>query len=80
MDNNWEITADDYAKGVNHVLRKAKQLRETLKKRDAYMINKIVQYSKKGRTLAIVGKGHLEKIIEELNKYDDIDVMAFCLE
>jgi len=75
LSNNYldEITygitsLDGYSLGIEQLLEKENRLHQILDKRREFMASKIFEYATIGKTVAIIGRGHLEKVDENLRK------------
>jgi len=68
--DKYEITQEDIFRGEEYVEEKRKKWFEINTKRSKYMALKIIEFAKKGNTLAIIGKGHLDEVVELLKDKD----------
>jgi hypothetical protein len=59
-------SAEDYSKGLQHLLEQTENLREISKERENLMSDVISEYAEKGKTLAIVGRGHSDYVLMNL--------------
>jgi pheromone shutdown protein TraB len=53
---------------LGYLIEKSNRLYQILDERREYMTSKILEYSNMGRTVAIIGRSHLEKVDENLKR------------
>lgn len=77
MQNKYfNFDPEIYSNGIEHFIQEVNRFEQILNERNEYMANKISEYANMGKTIAIIGRGHLQKVDENLRK---IGLKAKCV-
>jgi pheromone shutdown protein TraB len=63
---SYDITFEDCLRGEEYVEEKRRKFFETNRKRSNYMSSHIIESAQNGDTLAIIGNGHFDEVMQEL--------------